>query len=226
MQRARNIRPKSSRLLDREIARALAKKRGAQTAGAQLSKGKDSTTKRVLHATKAKASDKQSDKITIDQLASLFGLPAWDRVDEMNQHNYWEMSRGAGDEDAQMEAEQKAQEEIYRQWYDAVEHVAEKLLGEHDLELLAMKHTRKVNQNYRPHVLKIIPTKSWSDSADKLRETINGVGDFHFNNLREFLEAEASTARQAVLSHLGYVKRYPDVYGGLGANQMYESAWR
>jgi hypothetical protein len=64
------------------------------------------------------------------------------------------------------------------------------------------------------------------DAADKIRETINGVGDVHFNSLGEFLKAEASTAKQAVLSHLGYVKRYPAVYGGLGANQMYEQAWR
>ena len=185
------------------------------------------TSKKTSHATKAKAGGKTTgDKITIDQLAKLLGLPDWDRVDEMNQHNYWEMSRGAEGEDAQIEAEQKAQEEIYRQWYDAVESTAEKLLGEHGLELLAMKHTRKVQQNYRPHVLKIIPSKSWDDAANKIRETLNGVGDFHFDSLSEFLKAEDSTAKQAVLSHLGLLKRYPAVYGGLGANQMYEQHWR
>ena len=167
-----------------------------------------------------------SDKITIDQLAKLLGLPDWDSVDERNQHHYFETSRGAEDEDAQIEAEQKAQEEVYRQWYDAVERVAEKLFGEHDLEFLAMKHTRKVHQDYRPHVLKIIPSKSWDDAADKLRETINGVGDLHSGSLREFLDSGPYTARQAVLAHLGYIKRYPAVYGGLGPNQMYDQAWR
>jgi hypothetical protein len=156
----------------------------------------------------------------------MLGLPAWDDVDERNQQHYWEMARGVEDEDARMKAEQEAQEEVYRQWYDAVEATAEKLLGEHGLELLAMKHTRKVHQNYRPHVLKIIPSTSWSDAADKLRETINGVGDFHFGSLSEFLDSGPYTARQAVLSHLGYIKRYPAVYGGLGANQMYEMHWR
>jgi hypothetical protein len=34
------------------------------------------------------------------------------------------------------------------------------------------------------------------------------------------------TAKQAVLSHLGYIKRYPDVYGSTGARQLYENAWR
>jgi hypothetical protein len=226
MQRSKSIRPKSRRLLDREIEQALAKPRGKQTAGARRSASH--TTKRATTPTAAAKAAKTgpSDKITIDQLAKLLGLPDWESVDEQNQHHYWEMSRGAEGEDAQIEAEQKAQEEVYRRWYDAVEHVAEKLFGEHGLEFLAMKHTRKVNQNYRPHVLKIIPYKSWDDAADKLRETINGVGDLHFSSLNEFVKAEASTARQAVLSHLGYIKRHPAVYGGLGANQMYEHAWR
>jgi hypothetical protein len=201
-----------------------------------MTQPKPRVTSRRSHATraltptakakaKAKAKAGPSDKITIDQLAKLLDLPDWDSVDERNQHNYWEMSRGAEDEDAQIAAEQKAQEEVYRQWYDAVESTAEKLLGEHGLQLLAMKHTRKVNQNYRPHALKIIPSKSWDDAADKLRETINGVGTFHFNNLRVFLDSGPYTARQAVLAHLGYIKRYPAVYGGLGANQLYEHAW-
>lgn len=177
------------------------------------------------HATKAKATDKQGDKINIDQLAKFFGLPDWDRIDELNQDNYWEAARGVEDEDAQMEAQSKAAEEVYRQWYDAIEHTAEKMLAEHGLELLAMKHTRKVNQNYRPHQLKIIPTKSWDDAANKIRETINGVGDFHFNDLSEFLRSGPYTAKQAVLSHLGYVKRHPDVYGGTSARQLYEHAW-
>lgn len=220
----KGVRAKSPRQLDREIAAALTRTpRGHATRPARRG---HATKKAATPTAVAKASKAgPSDKITIDQLAKLLGLPDWDSVDERNQHHYWEMSRGAEDEDAQIEAEQKAQEEVYRQWYDAVESTAEKLLGEHGLELLAMKHTRKVNQNYRPHVLKIIPSKSWDDAADKIRETINGVGDYHFNNLKEFLDTEASTARQAVLSRLGYIKRYPAVYGGPGPNQMYEQAW-
>jgi len=214
MQRTRSGQSKSPRQLDREIAAAL------RTPSARAP--------RRGHAVRKTTTEKAgaSDKITIDQLAKLFDLPDWERVDETNQHNYWEMSRGAEGEDAQMEAEQEAQTEIYNRWYDAVEHVAEKLLGEHGLELLAMKHTRKVQKNYRPHTLKIIPSKSWSDAADKIRETINGVGTHHFDTLREFLDSGPYTARQAVLSHLGHIKRYPAVYGGLGANQMYEHAWR
>jgi hypothetical protein len=183
-----------------------------------------------VHATKTKTptarARENSDKITIDQLAKLLELPDWEKIDEMNQQHYWEMSRGAEDEEAQLEAERAEQDKVYRKWYDAVEHAAEKLFGEHGLELLAMKHTRKIQQNYRPHQLKIIPSKSWSDAADMIRETISGGGwPYDFNNLREFLDSGPYTARQAVLSHLGHVRNYPAVYGGISARQMYENAW-
>lgn len=182
-----------------------------------------STPKREAHATKAKANDKTSDKITIDQLAKMFNLPDWDKIDEMNQQHYGEVSRGAEDEDAQLKAEQEEQTEVYNRWYDAVESTAEKLFGEHGLELSS---TGKQGTAKRRYDFKIVPSNSWNDAADKVRETVNGVGDFHFNNLREFLDAGPYTARQAVLSHLGYIKRYPAVYGSLGANQLYEQAWR
>jgi len=181
-------------------------------------------TRRMSHAVKAKTSGKNNDKINIDQLAKMFVLPDWDRIDERNQQHYWEMSRGAGDdEDAQQEAEQQAQDEVYGQWYDAVESAASKLFEEHGLEL---DPTGKQGTAKRRYDFKITPSNSWNDAADKIRETINGVGDLHFNDLKEFLHAGPYSARQAVLSHLGYIKRYPAVYGGQGAHQMYEQAWR
>lgn len=204
-------------------ALGLSAKAGTHTSKASGSRHATKAKTRTAAGREAATHVPSGDKITIDQLAKLFNLPDWDRIDEMNQQNYWEMAKGADDEEA---AEQAAQTEVYNRWYDAVESTAEKLLAEHGLELLAMKHTRKVHANYRPHALKIIPTKSWDDAANRLRETINGVGDFHFDTLREFLDSGPYTARQAVLSHLGYIKRYPAVYGGLGANQMYEQAWR
>lgn len=229
---------KSPAQLDREIADALARPRrgvaGYSNYGgggpfapmsAPLASPTPSTRKRrAAHATKKTGErDKTSDKITIDQLAKMFGLPDWDSVDERNQHHYWEMARGADDEEAQQEAEMEAQTEVYNQWYDAVEATADKLFGEHGLEL---KATGKQGTPSRRYEFKITPANSWNDAADKIRETINGVGDFHFNDLKEFLHVESATPRQAVLSPLGYIKRYPAVYGGLGANQMYEQHWR
>jgi hypothetical protein len=200
-------------------------KRGATSAtkphSSRPAKKASHATKKTRHATKAKpAKTGTSDKINIAQLATLFGLPDWDRVDDMNQDTYWEMARGAEDTE---EAERAAQEEVYNKWYDAVESAASKLFEEHGLEL---SPTGKQGTEKRSYDLKIVPSKSWDDAANKIRETINGVGDFHFNDLREFLRSGPYTAKQAVISHLGYIKRYPAVYGGLGANQMYEHAWR
>lgn len=166
------------------------------------------------------------DKITIEQLAKMFKLPDWDRIDELNQEFYWEQSKGAPDEDAAMEAERAAQDEVYTQWYDAVKHVAEKLFEEHGLELHPIAVKRRGVVDKRPFEFKIVPFNSWEDAADKIRETINGVGAFYFRNLREFLDSGPCTARQAVLSHLNWIRDYPAVYGGLGPHQMYEAAWR
>lgn len=169
---------------------------------------------------------KISDKININQLAELFKLPSWDRIDELNQEFYWEQSKGAPDEDAAMDAERAAQDEVFAQWYDAVEHVAEKLFEEHGLELHGIAIKRKGADNRRPYEFKIVPMNSWNDAADRIRETVNGVGYFHFNNLREFLSSGPYTAKQAALSHLAWIRDYPAVYGGPGAHQMYEAAWR
>jgi hypothetical protein len=216
MKRSKSIRPKSARLLEREIAETLSRPpRRGPASGAH-----------VAHATKAKTKtdrDKTSDKINIDQIAKLLGLPDWDRIDDLNQSHYWEMSQGVADEEEQLDAERAAQDDVYNQWYDAVEHTADNLFGEHGLEI---KPTGKQGTEKRRYDFKIVPQNSWNDAADKIRETINGVGDFHFDNLTEFLRSGPYTARQAVLSHLGYIKRYPAVFGGLGPNQMYEQAWR
>lgn len=196
---------KSPKQLDREIAETLSKRAG--------------TRKRSAHATKTKTGDKTSDKTNIDQLAKMFGLPDWDKIDEMNQQHYWEMTRGIEDEDERMKAEYEAQNEVYGQWYDAVEYAASKLFEEHGLEL---QPTGKQGTDKRRYDFKIVPSTSWNDAADKLRETVNGVGTFHFNNLKEFLDSGPYTARQAVLSHLGWIRDYPAVYGSFSAHQLYD----
>lgn len=273
MHRSKSIRPKSPRLLEREIKQALSRPAHAtrESGGAWLPwKGQrvridpsprtikpfeldrpyvvrhhgklytivsdvwagnsahpatvEGPTKARAHATKrSDKAAKGTDKINIDQLAKMFGLPDWDKIDEMNQQHYWEMARGAEDEDAQIAAESAAQDEVYGQWYDAVESVGSQLFGEHGLDL---QPTGKQGTATRRYEFKIVPQKSWNDAADKLRETINGVGYFHFNTLKEFLDSGPYTARSAVLSHLNHIKSYPAVYGSGSAHDMYERAWR
>lgn len=184
--------------------------------------GTEAAKRPRAHATvKAKVHGAPSDKITIDQLAQLLDLPSWDDVDELNQQHYWEQARGAESEEEQEAAEQAARDEVFNQWYDAVERASSILLGEHDLELQPVGS----KSQSRPYQLKIVPSTSWSSSADKIRDTINGVGSFHFNSLREFLASGPYTARQAVLSHLSMIKRRPAVYGSASARRLYDQSW-
>jgi len=184
------------------------------------SSGKANAKKsRTAHAAiKAKTQGAPSDKINIDQLAELLNLPSWEKIDELNHQHYWEVARGAEDE---LAAESDARDEVYGQWYDAVEHAASTLFGEHDLELQPVGSKTPS----RPHQLKVVPSTSWTSSANKIRETINGVGAFHFNNLQEFLASGPYTARQAVLSHLSWIRRRPDVYGSPSARGLYDRSW-
>lgn len=168
---------------------------------------------------KKPASSKTSSKIDIDRIVKLFGFPEWNDIDERNSDYYWEAARGAEDPEA---AERAAQDELYGNWYNAVTGVAERLFEEHGLELDPVR----VAKSKRPYEFKVVPKKDWKDAANKIRETINGVGDFHFNNLREFLDSGPYTAQQAVLSHLGYVADHPRVYGSGSARSMYDAAIR
>src|SRR5574341_923277 len=160
---------------------------------------------------------KSSDKLNIDQLAKLFRLPEFDDIQERN----WEYVAEAGEvavreaveaedvtdrqaEKIREEAEQAAGDELFGNWYDAVERVATELFGEHGLYLTPVD-----KRTERAYEFRITPQVSWADAANRIRETINGVGEFHFNSLREFLDSGPWTARQAVLEHLGWIRWYP-----------------
>ena len=173
----------------------------------------------------ASAAKKQPDDVkTIDELAAMLKLPSWNDVDEMNQDYYWEAARGAED---QQETADVIRDDLFVSWYRAVEAATERLLEAHDLELSpAYKKIRGKPVGDHPFELRIHPVKSWNASADAIRETINGVGYFHFSSLREFLDSGPYTARQAVLEHLGYIKDYPAVYGSKSAQGIYDSYFR
>lgn len=226
--RHKSIRPKSPRLLDREIAAALARpKRGGRA-----------------HAV-VKDSAKGSDKRNIDQLAALFGLPPFDDIDELNRDYIMEAGHeaykaaleeaaaegelGGGEaedeaEEARQRAEMRAQDEVYGNWYDAVERAASQLFEEHGLEL---QPTGKQGTKERRYDFKIVPKKSWLDAAAHIRRTADGVGMAYVgNDVKEFLRLGPWTPRQAVLEHLGVIASYPEVYGSSSARQIYERSFR
>jgi hypothetical protein len=179
--------------------------------------GRGASTRHHATVKKPSAKGKTTTKIDVDRLVKMFGLPEWNDIDERNHHYYWEAARGAEDEEA---AEQAARDELYHKWYDAVTGVAERLFGEHGLEL------DPAGKGDRPYEFRIVPKKDWKDAADKIRTTMGGVGYFDFNTLREFLDSGPYTAQQAVLSHLGTISDYPSVYGGSSARSMYDQSMR
>src|SRR5574341_1354413 len=228
MQRSRNIRPKSPRLLEREIAAALTKPVRARVTRFHAS---------VKTSAKASAaSAKGSDKRNIDQLAAMFDLPAYDEIDELNRDNIMEAGhyayKAALEEDeseddaeaAREKAEMRAQDEIFNSWYDAVERAASQLFEHHNLEL---QPTGKQGTKERRYEFKIVPEKSWLDAAAKIRQTADGVCySYVGNDVKEFLSLGPWSPRQAVLEHLGVIARYPEVYGSTSARNIYERAFR
>ena len=219
---------KSPAQLQREIDEAL-NRRGTTVTRARRARPRPARAARSTHHATRKET---SDKINIDQLAKLFDLPPYDDIEELNSDNIYDAGQSAYDEDedasetareaAREKAEWHAQAEIYGQWYDAVKSVASQLFEEHGLELTP---TGKQGDDKRRYDFKIEPAKSWDEAANKIRETVNGVGYFHFNTLREFLDSGPYTARQAVLSHLEHIASYPAVYGSSSARSLYENAW-
>jgi len=185
-----------------------------------------------------------SDKINIDQLAKLFGLPPSDDIQELNSDYVWEAGEAAyrealkddrsesAAEAAREKAEFAAQDDLYANWYDAVESAASDLFEKHHLELHpagkwwpSTYHETKAEA--RPYDLKIVPSISWLDAAEKIRQTADGVGYAYVgNDVKEFLSLGPWTARQAVLEHLGVITQYPEVYGSASARRLYESAFR
>lgn len=175
-----------------------------------------------------------TDKINIDELAKLFGMPDYERIEELNEaflaearQAGYESAKQDDDPDAEevgLEAEQEAQTELYNKWYDAVESAAESLFGQHGLELYPAKKPKIGTRSYD---LKIVPVISWRNAAEKIRATAEGVGYAYVgNDVDEFLNLGPWTARQAVLEHIGVIKHYPEVYGASSARSLYERAFR
>lgn len=188
-------------------------------------------TPTMLHA----SSQDVSDKVDVNELAKMFDLPDYDKIDEMNVDYVWEqgdyayketLSQGGSEdeaEEARQKAEGEAQSETYSKWHSGVTDAAEKLFGEHGLTLVPKKPKHKGSL---PYEYKVVPTTSWNDALKQIIETINGVGYFHFSSPKEFLDSGPyASARIGVLTHLHHIKDHPAVYGGTSAQRIFDKAW-
>jgi hypothetical protein len=181
------------------------------------------------------AKQKVSDKINVDEIAKLFGLPEYSEFSERNIDNTGEvgyfarkeaLAQGASEEEAD-EADIKAQEgaeaELFHQWHDGVMAAAESLFEKHGLTL----EPRPVNKTDRyPYEYKVVPEESWEKALVPIIETVNGVGYFHFGSVKEFLRSGPYTPREGVLTHMHWIKSYPEVYGDTSAQRIYERSFR
>jgi hypothetical protein len=175
-----------------------------------------------------------SDITNIDTLAKLFKLPDAEKIMDLDMgsetysyvHNE-ALKEGASEEQAEeraQKAEEEEQDERYKKWYDAIEAISDDLFGKHGLTLVPRKYKKKGVK--RPFDFKIVPKTSWADAANKIRETINGVGVFGFDSLKDFLDSGPYTAREAVLGHIGWINDYPEVYGDYSPSHQYDRHMR
>lgn len=185
---------------------------------------------------KALGKEKLKETFNVDELAEFFGIPTWESLDDniTSDNGAWSyaheeaLKEGKSEEEAEelaMQAESEERDEYYKKWHDAMESAVEKTLAHINIELTPVK-SKGASHDARPYEYKISPKKDWKDSAEQIRDIINGVGMFEFGTLKEFLDSGPYTPREAVLSHLGYANSYADVYGDRSAKDIYHREMR
>ncbi len=180
--------------------------------------------------------------VTIDELARLLALPTYDEVHERADDFIWETAHQSWDEDedgdtdsdAFMERMQEVEsDEVFKPWHSGVEAAATRAFQEHGMALEAMKPAKGAPKDARPWQYKISPlsddgrskTTSWARPAEMMVDTINGVGPFYFSSVKDFVDSGPWTTKSAVLSHLHWMRRYPEVYGARPYRSTYDEAW-
>lgn len=163
---------------------------------------------------------------TLDMLIRVMGLdlPTEEEVDEWNMDLYCEVmseakrqaiTDGYTDDEAENKAEE-AEAEVMKEQYDnynkSVRNTLNYLLNFHGLNFVENK----------THMY-LIAEKSWKDVAEKVRETINGMGPFYYESVKEFKDVGPYKSYcDAVSSHLHWLKHYPEVYGCTGYRKIFE----
>ncbi len=171
------------------------------------------------------AKKKVSDIFDLDGLARAFGLKAdlddfmeanIDNIAQRGHYVYNDAIRG-GKTDRQAEkvreeAEGEAHDEIGKAYISAIFDTIEKEAEKFHLTVIQQK----------PNRYKVVPTTDWKTSLREIIDTINGVGMFEFNTIKEFLESGPYTLREGVLTHLHYLADYGHVYGGSTLQRQFE----
>jgi len=181
-----------------------------------------STRKRIARAVAAIAGSRPI-KVSPNETMRDFKFPTIEALEDTNEDFVWEnghaameyayseaIRRGATEkaaeaaaESAREEAEGEAQDEIFKLWKKNFETIQ----GWYEFHGLDLEY-ENIDEAF------VTPEISWEDAAERIRESINGYGEFEFNDLQEFLSSGPYTPREAVESHLHWIARAPAVYGG------------
>jgi hypothetical protein len=171
----------------------------------------------------------------LHELAKLFNLPDINDFEfdgEAWSQGYKEAIReGKSEDEAEEQArkwEESEQDEAFRHWKGAVEHVAEQLFEQHGMVLVEeQKQIPKAKGGGSYTLYRVAPEKSWDDAMAKILDTIHGVGMFEFASLKEFRESGPyRSSKEAVLKHLHWMKDRPEVYGTTRPQAMFDRQMR
>ena len=170
-----------------------------------------------------------TDTFDMDAVAEFLGVPTYMDIWEGNADYLGDaysagvreaLAEGASEEEAEetgvkwQEAEEK---ELHSKYMSGLESAAASVLEPHGLVL---EDTGKGK-------FKVIPESGWADAASRIVDTINGVGMFEFASAKEFKDSGPyKSYKDAVLHHLGWARRYSDVYGGRSAERVFHDSWR
>lgn len=171
------------------------------------------------------------DIFDLQELASLLDLPKFDDF-EFDDTSYGQgydaaIEEGKTEDEAMEQGvkwEEGEQKEVFRKYRNAVEHVAEQIFDQHGLIIVEEKKTLPKSKGGGSYSLyKVAPEKSWDEAVNRILETINGVGMFEFNSRREFIDSGPyKSSKDAVLQHLHWMKRRPEVYGDTRPRRMFD----
>jgi hypothetical protein len=175
--------------------------------------------------------DTYPDVIDAEKLAEFLAVPTYTDVWEGNEEylgSYYSagmeeaLNEGLPIEEAEEAAEEAqyaAEEELLANYTSALEAAADSVLEPHKLVAEAIgKHQGQY---------KIVPTGTWKDAAWEIIRTINGIGMFYYEDAKALKDVGPYRSyKQAVLSHLHWVKDYPKVYGTRSAERVFHNSWR
>lgn len=192
-----------------------------------------------MTTTKRKTNSKGEIKVFEDTLCSLLEIEKFEDLHERNcdwifdsAHDAWsyqlkelrEENPDISEDKIESEREKYVEdceirlgERMRNHYLNALEKAAEYLFENHGMEISRKK--AKTGASY----FGVKPKESWKDVCEKLVETINGVGYFHFSNAAELADSIPDTYKGTAISHFHWMNDYSRVYGCQSANSIYES---